>query len=405
MESDYELKADFKSWRSDNPGIFDYNDADVVGINYTTDEETYFCRAKESNHIRKYKRHNDIPKDQVLLFRARKNNKKQFELINVVRTKMKKNLNSIKNLDSKMWLVINSAKQGKFENNNKTYSLMENDIIKLGRKIYEVIKVNTPISSNPYYEENSINDINRKHGPVFDIALKKHQYCNTIIKNILNDDGSELGYNPERDCRICFGSESTEENPKLKICNCHDYVHFNCLKQFLKNSISISENKNGTVTSYYCNKFNCEVCKEPLPLKFTIKFNETTEPRTYYLVDGLELPEDTNYLILESLPYLKDKSNSKNIFVVKLTDYLITLGRSDICDIIDNDVSISRNHAIIKFNQENGDITFIDKSRFGVLILIRDNLKLITDEKVYIQIGRSFINVVQREKEEENETY
>lgn len=297
-----------------------------------------------------------------------------------------------------MWLVINTEKKQKFENNNKTYCLMENDIIKLCRKIYKVIKVNTPISSNPYFEENSINEINKKHRPVFDIALKPKQYCNTIINNNFNENDSELGYNPETDCRICFCSESTEENPKLKICNCHDFVHYNCLKQFLKNKITIFENKNETVTSYYCNKFNCEVCKELLPLKFTIKFNENIEPKTFFLVDDLELPEDTNYLILESLPHLKDKNNSKNIFVVKLKDNDITLGRNENCDIVDNDISISRNHAIMKFNQENGDITLIDKSRFGLLILIRDNLKLITDEKVYIQIGRSFINVEQRVK-------
>ena len=52
----------------------------------------------------------------------------------------------------------------------------------------------------------------------------------------------------------------------------------------------------------------------------TIKFNENSELRTYYLIDGLELPENTNYLILESLTYLKDKQNLKNVFVVKLQD-------------------------------------------------------------------------------------
>ena len=400
MENDYELITEFKTWKSDNPGIFDYNDAEVTEVNHTTDEDIYYCRTKETNKIHKYENHNDIPKEQVLLFRARKNNKKQFELINALRKKMKKNLNNVQNLDSKMWLVINSEKTQKFENNNRTYYLMENDIIKLGRKIYEVIKVNTPVSSDTYYEENSINEINKNHGPVFDIALKPHQYCNTIIKNNLNDNESDLGYNPENDCRVCFGSDSTEENPKLKICNCHNYIHYNCLKFFLKNYITILENQSGTVTSYVCSKFNCEVCKEPLPLKFTIKFNENTEPKTYYLIDGLELPENTNYLILESLPYIKDNKNLKNIFVVKLTNNQITIGRSDKNDIIDNDISISRHHAVMKFNEESGEITFVNKSRFGLLVLIRDNLKLINDEKVYFQIGRSFINTIQKEKAE-----
>lgn len=154
------------------------------------------------------------------------------------------------------------------------------------------------------------------------------------------------------------------------------------------------------VTSYNFRKFNCEVCEEPYPLKFTIKFNEESQPRNYYLIDGLELPENTNYLIMESLIYFRGKKNIKNIFVVKLSDREITLGRSDKNDIIDGDISISRYHAIMKFNPDNGELTLTNRSKYGVLVLIKDNLKLITDEKIYIQVGKSFINVIQKEKQE-----
>jgi hypothetical protein len=414
MDKDFELISDFKTWKSDNTGIFDYTSADVTEVNHTTDEEdTYYCRKKASNKIRNYKKNIEITKDHIILFRARKNNKKQYELINVIRKKMKKNIDNLNNLDHKMWLVINSENienKEKFAFKNKSYSLMENDIIKLGRKKYEIIKLNVPMNPDPYIEQNSLNDSNKRHGPVFDIQLKPNQYFNEIIQKVSNesvnkdDSDSSFGYNPEKDCRICFGSDSTEENPKLKICNCHNYIHYNCIKQFLKNRITMSENSQGTVTSYYCNKFNCEVCEEPFPLKFTIKFNENSELRTYYLIDGLELPENTNYLILESLTYLKENQNVKNVFVVKLQDSEITLGRSDKNDIIDNDVSVSRHHAAIKFNQENGEITIINKSsKFGVLVLIKDNLKLFTDEKVYLQVGRTFVNLVQKEKKQETE--
>ena len=355
-----------------------------------------------------YKKNFEIPKDHTILFRARKNNKKQYELINVLRKKLKKNIHNINNLDNKMWLVMNSENKEnkeKFISKNKSYSLMENDIIKLGRKKYEIIKLNIPINPDPYQEKNTLNDSNKRHGPVFDIQLKSNQYFYEMAqkdsneKINKNDNDSSFGYNQEKDCRICFGSDSTEENPKLKICNCHDYIHYNCIKQFLKNRITISENSQGTVTSYHCNKFNCEVCEEPYPLKFTIKFNENSEHKIYYLIDGLELPENTNYLILESLTFLKENKNVKNVFVAKLQDGEITLGRSDKNDIIDNDISISRHHAAIKFNQENGEITLINKSsKFGTLVLIKDNLKLFTDEKVYLQIGRTFANFVQKEK-------
>ena len=402
MEKDYELFVDCKTYKTDNNGIFDYTDAEISEVNHTTkDDDIYYCRSNETDNISTCYSQIESKKESKILFRARKNKNKQYELINVIKKKMKKNENNINNLDNKMWYVLNSEGKGKekYENKNKTYYLKENDILKLGRRKYEIIKVNIPIISDTYYQTNNVSEKNRKYGPVFDISLKPEQYCNKII--IKNDlDLSEDGYVPENDCRICFGSQSTEENPKLKLCHCNTYVHYNCLKLFLKNNIKVYENLNGMVTSYNCHKFNCEVCEEPYPLKFTIKFNEESQPRNYYLIDGLELPENTNYLIMESLTYLKEKKNIKNIFVVKLSDRELTLGRSDKNDIIDGDISISRYHAIMKFNPDNGELTLTNRSKYGVLVLIKDNLKLITDEKIYIQVGKSFINVIQKEKQE-----
>ena len=409
MDKDYELISDFKTWRNENAGIFDYTNVDITEVTHTTDEEdTYYYRTKATNTIKTCKKHIEIPNEHIILCRARKNNKKQYELINVLRKKMKKNIVNIDSLDHKMWLVMNSENKDnkeKYIYKNKNYYLMENDIIKIGRKKYEIIKLNIPMTSNSYEEKNSLNDLNKRHGPVFDIQLKPNQYFNeTTQKNPnetvnIEDSDSNLGYNPEKDCRICFGSDSTEENPKLKLCNCHNYYHYNCMKQFLKNNITISENHKGTVTAYFCNKFNCEVCKEPFPLKFTIKYNENSELKTYYLIDGLEMPENTNYLILESLTYLKDKQNLKNVFVVKLQDSEITIGRSETNDIVDNDISVSRHHASMQFNQENGEITLVNKSsKFGILVLIKDSIKLFPNETVYLQIGRTFVNLVQKEK-------
>ena len=409
MEQNFELISNFKTWKTDNTGIFDYVESKVSYVNHkTTEEDTYYARSNNyTNTISIYSSQIGVPNESTILFRARKNKEKKYEIINTVRKKMKKNINNINNLDNKMWLVLNSINKTKYENKNKPYYLMENDIIKLGRKKYEIIKLNVPTNSSPYYGTNTINYINQEHGPVFDITLKPNQYCNEIINNNINEEKensesfvlneSYSGYNTENDCRICFGAESTEENPKLRICNCHTYIHYNCLKMFLKSNITIEENQKGTVTSYYCQKFNCEVCEQPYPLKFQIKFKGKNEPKTYYLIDGLELPENTNYMILESLIYEKENKNIKNIFVVKLIDEEITLGRSNKNDIIESDISVSRYHAIIKFNKESGEVTISNQSRFGVLVLIKDNVKLVEDEKIYFQVGRTYINVYQKE--------
>jgi hypothetical protein len=66
MDKDFELISDFKTWKSDNTGIFDYTSADVTEVNHTTDEEdTYYCRKKASNKIRTYKKNIEITKDQI----------------------------------------------------------------------------------------------------------------------------------------------------------------------------------------------------------------------------------------------------------------------------------------------------------------------------------------------------
>ena len=329
---------------------------------------------------------------------------------------MEKTVDNINKLDNKMWLVMPSIGETKYDISNKPYYLMENDIIKVGRMKYEVIKMNIPIAENNSNEElNIVNSINRKFGPVFkDIILKEAQYSPEIkeknleqsndsvsFKSIESNSSGNEGFEEKVDCRICFCSGSTKENPKLKICKCHTYIHYLCLKMFLKTNMQISENLCGTVRSYKSTKFNCEVCEQPFPLKFKIKYSDNNI-KTYCLVDGLELPEDTNYLILESLTHVKEKKNIKNIFVMKLMNEEYSFGRKEENDFVDTDISISRKHAIFKFNKDNGLVTIVNQSRFGVLILIKNNLKLTNDEKINFQVGGTFITAEQKGEEIEN---
>ena len=111
----------------------------------------------------------------------------------------------------------------------------------------------------------------------------------------------------------------------------------------------------------------------------------------------MDLPDDTNYLILESLTYVKEKKNLKNIFVIKLTDDEVTFGRHEKNDMVDSDITISRYHARIKFNPESGEVNIISKGKYGVLVLIKNSIKMNNDEKVYLQVGKSFVTLEQSE--------
>ena len=66
------------------------------------------------------------------------------------------------------------------------------------------------------------------------------------------------------------------------------------------------------------------------------------------------MPKELDYVILESLDYIKDNGNIKTVHLVQLNDEEINIGRYDTNDIIDTDISVSRKHAIMKYNKKTG---------------------------------------------------
>lgn len=409
---DPKLKLSFNTLNSDGI-LFNYKKNEVLRVSHNTKNKCYYyCRGKYSNNINIYQNQLDIEQNSDILFKARKSKNGYYELINPIMRYSNIDLDSINNLDEKMWYVLPSEKDNcVFENENEPYNLIEGDIIKFGMKAYEVIKKNVNVIPSQYDKINPINKINQKFGKVLlvpfvkevkelkEIKDKSDESNKKSYYNGIDNDDNE-GFNSEKDCRICYYRLSTKENPKLKLCKCKSLIHYECLKSFLKKHIEIFENKYSTVTTYKCDKFNCEVCQEIYPLKFRIKFGEN-EIKEYSLIDGIEPPEDTNFLILESLPFIEENNNKKKIFVIKLINNdEITIGRNTINDIIDEDLTVSRKHAILKYDTETGNVNIINKGTFGTQVLIKYNIKLNIDEKISIQVGKTYINA---EIEESND--
>jgi hypothetical protein len=157
---------------------------------------------------------------------------------------------------------------------------------------------------------------------------------------------------------------------------------------YLSSKLIITENLNKNVTTYRCIKFYCGICHKPYHLRFRIpEFN-----KTYELID-LTLPEETDYICLESLDFIKDNNNIKTLYIVQLIDEEITIGRQICNDIIDNDISISRKHALMRYNKKNGNLFLENRSeKFGTLVSVRGNIK-IKEVKIYFQIGNTYISV------------
>ena len=98
-------------------------------------------------------------------------------------------------------------------------------------------------------------------------------------------------------------------------------------------------------------------------------------------------------MILESLTFVNNEQekNSKYIFVIKLTEKEVKIGRNNENDIIDSESMISRFHAVLNFDKEKGKVSITNKGKFGVSVLIKNNVKLEIGQKIYFQVGRTYI--------------
>ena len=102
--------------------------------------------------------------------------------------------------------------------------------------------------------------------------------------------------------------------------------------------------------------------------------------------------EYKSYLTLESLTL--DKYHNKFIYVVSLeTSRKIPLGKNQNCEIILSDRSIESVHCFMIVNNKQVYLEDND-SKFGTLVLVQTNrLKLYQDIPLYLQIGRSFLEL------------
>ena len=103
------------------------------------------------------------------------------------------------------------------------------------------------------------------------------------------------------------------------------------------------------------------------------------------------MPSELDYIILESLDYIKDNSNLKIVHIVKLNGDDISIGRYETNDIIDTDISVSRNQATMTYNKDNGKLILENLSeKFGTLVLVKGNIKM-KEKKIHLQVGKSYI--------------
>lgn len=191
-------------------------------------------------------------------------------------------------------------------------------------------------------------------------------------------------------CKICWDNEQTSANPLLSSCKCDGsvrYIHYECLKHWLKQKMTLKEETN--CCSYTWKQFECEICKTPYPYIFR------SSGHKYRLVD-VAIPKTGNFLWLESLTF--EKNSSRMVHVIKPTAGGKTefkLGRGHESDLRVSDISVSRCHAIIKYDSQQTHRFYLEDnlSKFGTLVLANNGVvELDVDQTKAIQIGRSVIS-------------
>ena len=373
----------------------------------------YLVIINDNNFLKEIKSQEEIDyQKHTFLFGFRKSFKdKTIKIINTIKKPKQTDKGEIQDLSKKLWYMVNTENKEKI---NEDYILNENDIIKFGNCIFEVIKKRVPKIANEIQNKDqlyNISRLNNNYGSLFK------------IKNYDDQEDSGKNKNKKITCQICGKDSNDNENPLFKICKCNN--HFKCLREKLISNIKKNNNfKTKRVYSFNSLDFKCNECEEIVPLRFE-KFGKT--------YNFLEF-EDMFYIVLEYLgKFDNGEKNNKNdkkqkstkVYIINLDNKSeIKIGRSwkNITNDIDlQEIFISSNHAVIKFNGngnlilENRSISEVIYNKDGIYIkkekekienmneekignfifpntfvLIKDNFKL-KENKINFRVNNCFI--------------
>ena len=395
--------------------IADFSLKELKEINTCLEDNTFICFKKDTLIRVNNQSYIEPKKVEILLFKIRKNkNTNNYILENPIPIKISEdNSNS---LNIKLWFILNHEKSDNNNDNdminiiNDDYFLREKDIVKFGNIKYIIQEINIRATR----KVNIINEINDKSNNNNNNANTENSEGNTESKpdtqerqetqdiydiNSINENSADIfAFLPtpkeyyietitDKDniiCYICNLKKCSEKNPLIKFCGCN-FVHFYCLKEIIKQKAKIIDEGNN-VKNYYLRGLNCKKCHTIYPLKFKISNN------TYEFYE-IEKPTDSDYMIMESIEHKIFFGQLKLIHVIKLNENTtIKIGRKEKDnDMVICDPSISRWHAIIKYDKENRKILIKNISKkYGTLILLKKSLK-INEKNIQIQIGKVFI--------------
>lgn len=260
----------------------------------------------------------------------------------------------------KPWLVVKSL-------NAAEYLLTEGDKFKLGKvklKVKEINGFRQSDNKKNMIHSNFLHNGGAAYSTKCSKAYKTHSISSTL-ENL--------------NCRICLSDESSNDNPLISPCHCSGTMavtHLECLKKWL--SCKVTNNTFKNIQVYSWKSLHCELCSFKYPNKLMINDLE---------VDLVAVNKPlTSYLVLQT-----GKKDSKLLHIVALDDKkVLKFGRSHDCDLRFADISVSRNHAIIRI-KASGLFLEDQRSKFGTVVRLNKNLAIDPDCSFKVQTGRTVL--------------
>jgi len=323
------------TWSKDSHGLFDYESKNINSIKTKVDSAARIYKDGPNLSIcsaTKVRSLTDdlLNRDAQHLFSITTQGEKNDEFY--IQTDKKKVIDD----NEKLFLIVRSLKDE--DNNQKGYNLEIGDVLRLGRIEYKVLE----FQGNDKKVQSLLTGTDSADSYPFSLNIKN---CN---------GQSDI----KKQCRICFMDETDSSEVLVNPCNCKgtsEYVHIQCLQDWINSKLK--KKLNAKTACSYWKKLFCEVCKVMLPDLVDVDGSKKE-------LIPIQRPDEP-YILLERVFYDKSKEsfeNSKMLILLSISgeSQTIKLGRGHECDLRENDISVSRLHAYIQFN--NGKFIIFDNN-------------------------------------------
>ena len=435
------------SWVNESNELIDFSNSLITESNFTINQPTTIYKSLNSIIIENNENpiSNKNPENFIKLGEIIIKNSKYYFKPNIIEPQ---NLYNTTELTKLSWFVYKNRKPP-FDKGK--YSLKEGDVIKLGRETLLVREIRVKknkirglkLNYNETMNKNN-NNVNNNKGifsfhtvtsesinldddfndneneedvKVYDNSnSKKNKKENIIAFTSVNLDNKDKSFNKDlllntnkkkKICRICYLEEENKiSNPLIKPCKCSGsmkYIHYECLLHWLRTKLIINKRSvidNGFFDIYKLDLIECELCKNHL-LNYINHNNKIYSLIDYYLLDKKldkllskkeksKSKEENNYIIFDEI--LPSKNEYLNRYIVKFnSDNTLKIGRGLENQLILNDISVSRNHSLIKLDQSYNVILEDNNSKFGTLVLIQaKEIEILKGKTLTIQSGTNY---------------